>query len=68
VVADTLSRLDTEVSSTTKSSKQISQLYENKDEKSLNDLDYPLSTQIIAEHQRKDQTLIQKIKLHPEYF
>jgi hypothetical protein len=46
VVADALSRLDTEVSSTTASSKQMSELYENMDDKSLQDLDlleiYPL--------------------------
>ncbi len=68
VVADALSRLDTEVSSTTTSSKQIAELYENTDDKSLQELDYPLSTQIIAEHQRKDQTLIQHQHRHPEYF
>jgi RNase H-like domain found in reverse transcriptase len=68
VVADALSRLDTEVSSTTASSKQIAELYENTDDKSLQELDYPLSTQIIAEHQRKDQTLIQHQQHHPEYF
>jgi RNase H-like domain found in reverse transcriptase len=50
VVADALSRLDTEVSSTTASSKQIGELYENTDEKSLQELDYLLSTQIIADH------------------
>ena len=37
VVADALSRLDTEVSSTTASSKQIAELYENTDDKSLQD-------------------------------
>jgi hypothetical protein len=68
VVADALSRLDTDVSSTTTSSKQIAELYENTDDKSLQDLDYPLSTQIIAEHQLKDQTLIQNNTRHPEYF
>jgi hypothetical protein len=68
VVADGLSRLDTEVSSTTASSKQIAELYENTDDKSLQELDYPLSTQIIDEHQRKDQTLIQHQHCHPEYF
>jgi hypothetical protein len=35
---------------------------------SLQKLDYPLSTQIIAEHQHKDQTLIQHQHHHPEYF
>jgi hypothetical protein len=68
VVADALGRLDTEVSSTNKSSKQLAEESENTDEKILHELDYPLSTCIIAEHQRKDQTLIQKTKLHPEYF
>jgi Integrase zinc binding domain len=68
VVVDALSRLDTEVSSTTASSKQIAELYENTDDKSIQDLDYPLSTQIIAEHQRKDQTLLQHQHHHPEYF
>jgi hypothetical protein len=71
VVADALSRLDTEVSSTTASSKQIAELYENLDDKRLQELDYPLCTQIIAEHQHKDQTLIQyqqHHQHHPEYF
>jgi hypothetical protein len=68
VVADALSRLDTEVSSTTASSKQIAEIYENSDDKSLQDLDYPLRTQIIAEHQHKDQTLIQHRQCHHEYF
>jgi hypothetical protein len=54
VVADALSRLDTAVSSTMASSKQLSELYENTDDKSLQDLDYPLSTQIIAQHQCND--------------
>jgi hypothetical protein len=44
VGADALSRLDTELSSTTKSSKQIDELYENTDEKILHNLDHPLST------------------------
>jgi hypothetical protein len=68
VVANALSRIDTDVSSTTASSKQIAELYENTDDKSLQDLDYPLSTQIIAEHQRNDQALIQHQQRHPEYF
>jgi hypothetical protein len=68
VAADALSRLDTEISSTTKNSKKIAELYENADEKTLQNLDYPLRTQTIAEYQCKDQTLIQKTKLHPEYF
>jgi hypothetical protein len=68
VVVDALSRLDTEFSSTAKCPKQIAELYENTYEKSLQNLDCPLSTQIIAEHQRKDQTLIQQTKLHPGYF
>jgi hypothetical protein len=44
VVADALSRLDTEVSSTTKSSQKIAEEFENTDEKILHELDYPLST------------------------
>jgi hypothetical protein len=76
VVPDALSRLDTEVSSATASSKlhlhqvasagiylrvsghnvleridlllQIAELYENTDDKSIQDVDYPLSTHIIA--------------------
>ena len=68
MVADALSRLDTEVSSTTASSKQIAELYENTDDKSLQDLDYPLLTQIMAEHRRKDLALIQHQQHHPEYF
>jgi hypothetical protein len=51
VVADALSRMHTEVSSTTASSNQIAELYENTDGKCLQDLDYPLSTQITAKHQ-----------------
>jgi hypothetical protein len=68
VVADALSTLDTEVSSTTASSKQIAELYENTDDKSLQDIDYPLSTQIIDGYQRHDQMLMQHQTLHPEYF
>jgi hypothetical protein len=56
VVPYALSRFDTEVSSTTASSKQIAELYENSDD---NSQDYPLSSQNITEHQHKDQTLIQ---------
>jgi hypothetical protein len=59
VVADALIRLDTEISSTTASSEKIAELYENMDDKSLQDLDYLLSTQIIAEYQCKDQMLRQ---------
>jgi hypothetical protein len=36
------------------------------DEKSLQDLDYPFSTQIIAEHQRKDNSLIQHEQHHTD--
>jgi hypothetical protein len=50
VVADALSRLDTEMSSTTASAKQLAELHENTVEKSLQDLDYPLSTQIMIKH------------------
>jgi hypothetical protein len=39
----------------------------NDSAKCSQELDYPLSTQIIAEHQRKDQTLIQHQHHHPEY-
>ena len=46
----------------------MAELYENTDDKSLQDLDYPLSTQIIAEHQQKNKTLMQHQTLHPEYF
>jgi hypothetical protein len=41
VVADAVNRLDTEKSSTTASSKQIAELYENTDD-SLQELYYPL--------------------------
>jgi Integrase zinc binding domain len=68
VVADALSRLDTVVSSTTASLKQITELYKNTDDKSLQDLDFPLSTQIIAEDHCKDQALMQHQARHPEYF
>jgi hypothetical protein len=67
VVADVLSRLDTEMSHSTLNSDAIPELFENSDEKSLN-IDHPLSTAVIAKHQQKDTTLVQHIKLHPEYF
>jgi hypothetical protein len=38
------------------------------DDKCLQELDYPWSIQIIAEHQHKDQTLMQHQTHHPEYF
>jgi hypothetical protein len=66
-VADVLSRLDTEMSHSTLNSNAIPELFENFDDKSLN-IDYPLSTAVIAEHQQKDTTLVQHIKRHLEYF
>ena len=38
------------------------------DDKSLQDLDYPLSNQIIAEHQQTDKILTQHQQLHLDYF
>jgi hypothetical protein len=67
VVADALSILDTEISHSTLNSNAIPELFENSDDKSLN-IDYPLSTAVIAKHQRKDTTLVRHIKCHPEYF
>jgi hypothetical protein len=65
LVADALSRLDTEMSHLTLNSDAIPELFENSNDKSLN-IDYPLSTAVIAKHQWKDTTLVQHIKLHPE--
>jgi hypothetical protein len=67
VLADVLSRLDTEMSHSTLNSDAIPELFENSDDKSLN-LDYPLNTVVIAKHQQKDTTLVRHIKHHPEYF
>ncbi len=47
---------------------QIAELCENTDDKSLQDLDYPSSTQTIAEHWHKDPTLIHHQQCHSEYF
>jgi hypothetical protein len=58
VVADALSRLDTEMSHSTLNSDAIPELFEN----------YPLSTAVISEHQQKDTTLVQHIKCHLEFF
>jgi Integrase zinc binding domain/RNase H-like domain found in reverse transcriptase len=66
VVADALSRLDTDVTSTTASSEQLTELYENTDDKSLQELDFPMSTQLIAVHQRQEGTLTQQLR-HLEY-
>jgi hypothetical protein len=67
MVADASSRLDTEMSHLALSSDAIPELFENSDDKSLN-IDYPLSTAVIAKHQQKDTTLVQHIKCHPVYF
>jgi hypothetical protein len=67
VVADALSRLDTEMSHLTLNSDAIPELFQNSNDKSPN-IDYPLSTAVIAEHQRIDTTLVRHIKGHPEYF
>jgi hypothetical protein len=66
VVADALSRLDTEMSHSILISDAIPELFKNSDDKSLN-IDYPLSTAVIAKHQQ-DTTLVRHIKCHPEYF
>jgi hypothetical protein len=67
MVADALSRLDTEMSHLTLNSDAIPQIFENLGDKSLN-IDYPLSTSVIAKHKQKDSTLVQHIKSHLEYF
>ena len=67
VVADALRRLDTEMSHLTYNSDTFPELFENSDGKSLT-IDYPLSTSVIAKHQRKDKNLVRHIKRHPEYF
>jgi hypothetical protein len=67
VVADALSRLDTEMSHSELNSNAIPELFKNSGDKSLN-IDYPLSTAVIIKHQQKDTTLVQYIKCHPEYF
>jgi hypothetical protein len=67
VVADSLSRLDTEMSHLTLNSDAVLELFKNSDDKSLN-IDYPLSTAVIAKHQKKDSTLVQHMKHHLEYF
>jgi hypothetical protein len=67
VVADALSRLDTEMSHSTLNSNAILELFENSDVKSLN-IDNSLSTAVIAKHQQKDKTLVRHIKHHLEYF
>ena len=67
VVADDLSRLDTEMSHLTYNSDAFPELFENSDDKSLI-IDYPLSTAVIAEHQQKDTKLVRHIKPYPEYF
>jgi hypothetical protein len=51
VVADALIRLDTEMSHLTLNSDAIPELFEKFDDESLN-IDYPLSTAVIAKHQQ----------------
>jgi hypothetical protein len=67
VVADALSRLDTEMSHLTLSSDTITELFKNSDDKSLN-IDYPLSTAVISKYQQKDTALVRHIKRHQEFF
>jgi hypothetical protein len=67
VVAYALSRLDTEISHLTLNSNAIPESFENYNDKRLN-IDYPLSTAVIAKHQQIDTKLVQHIKHHPEYF
>jgi hypothetical protein len=55
------------MSHSTLNSNAIPELFENSNYKSLN-IDYPLSTAVIAKHQQKDTTLVQHIKRHLEYF
>jgi hypothetical protein len=63
-IADGLSRLDTDVSSTTASSEKSAERYEATNNKSLQQLDYQLSTQIITQH-RKKMKLIMTLSLSP---
>jgi hypothetical protein len=67
MVADALSRLDTEMSYLTLHSDAIQESFKNSYDKSLN-VDYSQNTAAIAEHQRKDTILVRHIKRHPEYF
>jgi hypothetical protein len=67
VVANVLSRLDTGTPYSKFYSNSIPELLENSDDKSLN-IDYPLSTVVIAKDQQKDTTLVRHSKRHPEYF
>jgi hypothetical protein len=67
MVVDASSRLDTEMSHLALSSNAIPEFFKNSDDKSLN-IDYLLSTAVIAKHQQKDTTLVRHIKCHPEYF
>jgi hypothetical protein len=55
------------MSHSTLNSNAIPELFENSDDKSLN-IEYPLSTAVIAKHQQKDTTLVRHIKRHLEYF
>jgi hypothetical protein len=57
VVADALSRLDTEISHSTLNSDTIPELFKNSNDESLN-IDYPLNTAVVAKHQQKDTTLV----------
>jgi hypothetical protein len=45
----------------------IPELFKNSDDNCLN-IDYRLSTAVIAKHQRRDTTLVQHIKHHLDYF
>jgi hypothetical protein len=67
MVSDALSRIDTEMSHSTLNSIAILESFENPNYNILN-IDYLLSTAVIAKHQQKDTTLVQHIKRHPEYF
>jgi hypothetical protein len=58
LVADALSRLDADLSSTSASSKQIAKVYETRD-KSLQDFNHPSGIQTIVKHQCIDQMLMQ---------
>jgi hypothetical protein len=67
VMTIALSRLDSNVSSTTANFELIAELHKSINDKHLQEIDYPLSTQIIVEYQQHDQMLVQYQPSHPGY-
>jgi hypothetical protein len=66
-VANTVTRLVTEMSHSTLYADIIPGLFKTFNDDNLK-VDYPLSTGVTAEHQRKGTTVVRHIKCHPEYF